>query len=47
MIASRSFLCSRAAWLKIELAIDQEVGSLTGGEICLAALKRDVRRLMR
>ena len=33
--------------LKIELAIDQEVGSLTGGEICLAALKRDVRRLMR
>ena len=33
--------------LKIELAIDQEVGSLTGGELCLAALKRDVRRLMR
>jgi hypothetical protein len=33
--------------LKIELAIDQEVGSLTGGEACLAALKRDVRRLMR
>jgi hypothetical protein len=32
---------------KIELAIDQEVGSLTGGELCLAALKRDVRRLMR
>ena len=32
--------------LKIELAIDQEVGSLTGGEACLAALKRDVRRLM-
>lgn len=33
--------------LKIELAIDQEVGSLTGGELGLAALKRDVRRLMR
>ncbi len=33
--------------LKIELAIDQEVGSLTGGELCLAALKRDIRRLMR
>ena len=33
--------------LKIELAIDEEVGSLSGGELCLAALKRDVRRLMR
>jgi hypothetical protein len=33
--------------LKIELAIDEEVGSLTGGELCLAALKRDVRRLMK
>ena len=33
--------------LKIELAIDEEVGSLTGGEACLAAVKRDVRRLMR
>jgi hypothetical protein len=33
--------------LKIELAIDEEVGSLTGGELCLAAVKRDVRRLMR
>ncbi len=33
--------------VKIELAIDQEVGSLTGGEVCLAILKRDVRRLMR
>lgn len=32
--------------LKIELAIDQEVGTLSGGELCLAALKRDVRRLM-
>ena len=33
--------------VKIELAIDEEVGSLTGGEACLAALKRDVRRLIR
>ena len=33
--------------VKIELAIDEEVGSLTGGEACLAALKRDVRRLMK
>lgn len=32
--------------VKVELAIDQEVGSLTGGELCLAAVKRDVRRLM-
>ncbi|HEX8513831.1 MAG TPA: hypothetical protein VF688_12080 [Allosphingosinicella sp.] len=36
----------RALALKIELAIDQEVGTLTGGELCLAALKRDVRRTM-
>lgn len=33
--------------LKIELAIDQEVGTLAGGELCLAALRRDVRRLMK
>ena len=33
--------------LKIELAIDEEVGTLTGGEPCLAAVKRDVRRLMK
>jgi hypothetical protein len=33
--------------LKIELAVDQEVGSLTGGELGLAALKRDVRRMMK
>ena len=33
--------------LKIELAIDQEVGTLSGGELCLALLKQDVRRLMR
>ena len=33
--------------LKIGLAIDEEVWSLSGGEACLAAVKRDVRRLMR
>jgi hypothetical protein len=33
--------------LKIELAIDREVGMLSGGGLCLALLKRDVRRLMR
>lgn len=33
--------------LKIELAIDEEMGTPSGGEICLAMLKRDVRRLMR
>jgi hypothetical protein len=33
--------------LKIELAIDQEVGTLSGGDVCLAMLKRDVRRLMK
>ena len=33
--------------VKIGLAIDEEVGSLAGGERCLAALKRDVRRLMK
>jgi hypothetical protein len=32
--------------LKIELAIDQEVGTLAGGGLGLAALKRDVRRLL-
>ncbi len=37
----------RALALKIELAIDQEVGSLTGGEACLDAMKRDVRRLLK
>jgi hypothetical protein len=36
-----------AVALKIELAIDHDVGSLNGGELCLAALKRDVRRLLR
>jgi hypothetical protein len=33
--------------LKIELAIDEEVETLTGGELCMAVLKRDVRRLMK
>ena len=33
--------------LKIELAIDEEVGTLTGGEACLVALKGDVRRLLK
>src|SRR5688500_3226448 len=37
----------RALAVKIELAIDQEVGTLTGGGLGLAALMRDVRRLMR
>lgn len=30
---------------KIVLAVDHEVGTLTGGERCLAALKADARRL--
>lgn len=30
---------------KIALAVDHEVGTLDGGEACLAALKRDARRL--
>lgn len=30
---------------KIILAVDHEVGTLIGGERCLAALKADVRRL--
>lgn len=31
---------------KIALAVDHEIGTLTGGERCLAALKADARRLM-
>jgi hypothetical protein len=31
--------------LKIELAVDHDAGSLTGGEHCLAAIKADARRL--
>lgn len=30
---------------KLALAIDQEIWEFTGGEACLAALKRDARRL--
>ncbi|HZF96053.1 MAG TPA: hypothetical protein VEZ20_14420 [Allosphingosinicella sp.] len=30
---------------KLDLAVDHEVASLTGGEGCMAALKRDARRL--
>jgi len=36
-----------ALTVKIVLAIDHEVGTLTGGERCLAALKADARRLGR
>jgi hypothetical protein len=31
--------------LKIALAVDQDVATLSGGEACLAALKRDAARL--
>jgi hypothetical protein len=31
--------------IKIDLVVDHEVVTLTGGEACLAALKRDARRL--
>jgi hypothetical protein len=31
--------------VKLDLAIDQDVATLTGGEACMAALKRDARRL--
>jgi hypothetical protein len=31
--------------VKIELIVDHEVATLTGGEACLAALRRDARRL--
>jgi hypothetical protein len=31
--------------MKIALAVDHEVGSLTGGALCLAALKADALRL--
>jgi len=30
---------------KIELMVDHEVATLTGGEACLAAIRRDARRL--
>lgn len=32
---------------KLDLAVDHEVATLTGGEACMAALKRDARRLAR
>ncbi|HEX8192041.1 MAG TPA: hypothetical protein VF552_04010 [Allosphingosinicella sp.] len=35
----------RAFSAKLDLAVDHEVASLTGGEGCMAALKRDARRL--
>ncbi len=35
----------RALATKIALSVDHEVGALTGGEACLALLKRDARRL--
>lgn len=31
--------------LKVELVVDHEVGTLTGGELCLVALRADARRL--
>lgn len=34
-----------ALTIKIVLAVDHEVGTLTGGERCLAVLKADARRL--
>ena len=30
---------------KLDLAVDQDVATLSGGEACMAALKRDARRL--
>ena len=35
----------RALSTKIDLAVDREVATLTGGEACLAVLKADARRL--
>jgi hypothetical protein len=35
----------QALAMKIQLAVNHEAGSLTGGESCLAALKADARRL--
>lgn len=32
--------------LKIGLAVDEAVAELSGGDLCLAALQRDVRRLL-
>jgi hypothetical protein len=30
---------------KLDLAVDEDVATLTGGEACMATLKRDARRL--
>jgi hypothetical protein len=30
---------------KLDLAVEEDVATLTGGEACMAALKRDARRL--
>jgi len=35
----------KALALKIDLTVDHEVAELTGGEACVAALKRDAARL--
>ncbi|HEY0412440.1 MAG TPA: hypothetical protein VGD66_04795 [Allosphingosinicella sp.] len=35
----------RALALKLDLVVEHEVGTLTGGDECLAALRRDARRL--
>ena len=35
----------RSLSLKVELTVDEEVATLTGGQACLAALKADARRL--
>lgn len=32
---------------KIDLALDHDIGTLTGGEACIAAIRRDARRLAR
>jgi hypothetical protein len=50
--ALRALVCApapdlRAFSVKLDLAVDREVASLTGGEGCMAALKRDARRLAR
>lgn len=36
-----------AVALKLDLVVEHEVGTLTGGEACMAALGRDARRLAR
>ena len=37
----------RALALKLDLVVAHDVGTLRGGELCLAALRRDARRLSR